>query len=211
LARGLQGAQGYKALWVDPESGEPVRYNACEPVRYVINPAHAPAGAVPEVHEAFEMTSEATGITFTYQGETDEPPVLLREPYQPDRYGDRWAPVLIAWGPVIQSSQVSGEGQTIGHARSDYRLNDSGDPVYVSGFATFAPDANLAPGFGGETRGQLFLHELGHVVGLDHIEDPTSVMNPMVGLRPAMWGGGDRAGLWSLGMGRACVDTPAVP
>ena len=55
------------------------------------------------------------------------------------------------------------------------------------------------------------LHELGHVVGLGHVDDPTSVMNPLIGSHAASWGGSDREGLWALGMGGACVPAPPLP
>jgi len=37
--------------------------------------------------------------------------------------------------------------------------------------------------------------EIGHVVGLGHVDERDYVMNPVLGLRPAAWGEGDRAGL----------------
>ena len=89
--------------------------------------------------------------------------------------------------------------------------NDSGKPVYVTGTATFDATTELRSGFGGETWGQVILHELGHVVGLGHVDDSTSVMNPALGLRPAAWGKGDRAGLWQLGIGAPCLKAPSVP
>ena len=49
----------------------------------------------------------------------------------------------------------------------------------------------------------LVLHELGHLVGLDHVEDQRELMYPtMTGLRS--FGPGDRSGLAALGAGR-CI------
>ena len=201
--------RGFQFMRVDPGTGDPVAYNACQPVHYVINPAGAPEGVVDNVHEAFEITSRATGINFVFDGPTDEVGSMERSSYQPDRYGEKWAPILISWvtGPPTGSDSAN----AIGLGGSAYEFNDSGKPVFVSGSATFDASVPLQPGFGGETWGQVILHELGHVVGLDHVRDDRSVMNPVLGLRPASWGEGDRAGLWSLGVGGKCLATPPVP
>ena len=45
-------------------------------------------------------------------------------------------------------------------------------------------------------------HELGHVVGLDHVEDPTRLMNPVGGDEVTDFATGDLLGLAQLGRGR---------
>jgi len=206
-------ARGFRPSFVDVNSNTPVRYNPCEAIHYAINPALAPPSAIEDVRTAFEMTAETTGMEFVYDGTTDEIPTPERSSYQPDRYGRRWAPVLIGWtsgAPFSITSEVAG-ASTIGAGGSVYEFNEDGRPVYVTGLAVFDAGADLRPGFGGQTWGQAMLHELGHIVGLGHVDDPASVMNPVIGLRAASWGGADREGLWALGMGGACVRTPALP
>lgn len=196
------------------ENGEPVRYNACKPVHYVINPAGAPPQGVQDVHTAIQMTAEASGLRFVYDGTTEEVPDPDRDPYQLDRYGNRWAPVVIGWTKGIPGPPIHGdEGERpIAAAGSEWRANDEGQPVYVSGGVAFdVTVTDLKEGFGGHTWGQAMLHELGHVLGLGHVDDPASVMNARIGLRAAAWGPGDRAGLWELGLGSTCLATPATP
>ncbi len=203
-------ARGFRFRFVDASSGEPVRYDACSPIHYVINPELAPAGGIRDVHTAMEKTSEGTGIEFVYDGETNETPSEARPEYQPERYGERWAPVLVAWAPDLPSTLRS-DMQAVGRAGSTFRTNGDGQSVYVTGMAIFNAGADLRSGFAGETWGQVIVHEMGHLVGLDHVDYNDSVMNPVMGLRPAGWGPGDRRGLWELGLGRDCLKAPNLP
>ena len=53
---------------------------------------------------------------------------------------------------------------------------------------------------------RLFMHEIGHVLGLDHVESMSQVMYaevPWAG--EARFGAGDRAGLALVGAGQSCV------
>ena len=77
--------------------GDPVRWNPCEPVHYVVNVADAPAGSLGDVQEAVRRISAATGITFAYDGLTDEVLERRRDMVQSDLYGEGWAPVLVVW------------------------------------------------------------------------------------------------------------------
>lgn len=199
-------------MYTDPASGEPVRFNACEPLHYVINPAHAPADAVADAHSAIKTVSGATGIRFVYDGTTSEAFSVTREPHQPDRYGDGWAPILLSWSPepLDQLDPAGLGGDVIGLARPEYVMNDEGRAVYVTGEAVFDATDDLVDGRR-PPWDEIILHELGHVMGLDHVDDPSSIMTPGLLVRPGGFGEGDRAGLWQLGLGSPCVGTPAVP
>lgn len=212
VVEGGQTSLGYGARFLDADTGDAVRYDPCTPVHYVINPALAPPGGLEDVHTAMRLTAEASGLRFVYDGETDEIPQANRPPYLPDRYGERWAPVLIAWSHDFFAAGASGaDWQTLGLAGSAFERNKDGELLYVSGQAVFNAGANLKPGYAGETWGQVILHEIGHIVGLNHVSDPQSVMNPVHGLRPAAWGQGDRRGLWELGLGSGCLSPPDLP
>lgn len=212
VVEGGTNSLGYGARFIDAETREPVRYNPCTPIHYVVNPDLAPAGGIDDVHTAMRLTAEASGLQFVYDGETDEAPTPNRQPYQPDLYGERWAPILIAWSHGLSSMDPAGTGwQTLGVAGSSFERNDEDELVYVTGHAVFNAGAELKSGYAGETWGQVILHEIGHIVGLNHVSDPQSVMNPVHGLRPAAWGRGDRRGLWKLGLGGGCLTPPGLP
>ena len=206
--------RGFRFQRVDAATGMPVRYNPCAPVHYTINPALAPSTAISDVHRAFEVTGGATGIDFVFDGTTTEAPSLKRLPYQPRSYGRRWTPILIAFSdgpPSLDGTKEVAGKHTIGQAGSSYEVNEGGAAVFVTGTAVFDAGAMLTPGFGRQTWGQLILHELGHVVGLSHVENPESVMNPTIDVSHSAWGPGDRAGLWALGEGGRCIDPPPLP
>ena len=74
-----------------------------------------------------------------------------------------------------------------------------------------ARERTVKPGFGsGITRGNLLLHELGHVVGLQHTDDTDQIMNPVLLPRSASgYRSGDLGGLARLGTDAGCITAPA--
>lgn len=194
-------------VWARNDDGTPVRWNPCEPIHYVLNRDGAPAGAEVDLAHAASLVTSASGIRFAFDGVTDETPGRERSPYQPERYGERWAPVLVAWSspdatdvPLIASDR----GVSIPVA-----VGGGGEDVFVSAQVVLNPDRDLAPGFADRSGswGATILHELGHVVGLDHVDDPGQVMFTFPGEGPVRFGGGDLSGLREVGAG-GCVSVP---
>lgn len=198
----------YEFLQTDPATGGPVRYNPCEPIRYVIDRRDAPEGAIDDLDDGIAMFEEAMGIEMVFEGYTNEPATSDRPVYQPDRYGeDVWAPLLFAWVPRAELLQP--DDQAVGAAGSAYVQNEDGELVYVTGVVTFNSEAKLLPGFElGGSWGDVVLHELGHLFGLGHVNDTTQVMHPNVTTGEARLGAGDLAGLEKLGRKAGCVEVP---
>ena len=94
----------------------PVAYDPCRPIHYVLRPDGAPAGGEEVVRAASPGCREVTGLQFVDDGTTDETSTRDRPIFQPDRYGDRWAPVLIAWETEEQNPALAGD--TVGEAGS---------------------------------------------------------------------------------------------
>jgi hypothetical protein len=190
-------SDSYQFLAVNGD-GSPVGYSPCRPLHYVINDELAPAGAQHLVPEAIAVVSAATGITFIYDGTTRELPSPQRPPYQPDAYGDRWAPLLIAWTTPEVAPQL--KGKVIGTGGSTHYGYDDGPKTFVTGGLDLdAPqiaDELLNPN-GHLYATAVILHELSHVMGLDHVEDPTQLMYPEIGT-PEGLSEGDLNGLYAL-------------
>jgi hypothetical protein len=205
-------ASGIFAFLSSDDDGQPLRFNPCAPVRYTINPDGAPDGALADVHEAFRRAGAETGITFDYVGPTTEAHERIggagRLSYQPNRYGDAWAPVLVSF--ATEDDEPVLDGNVLGYGGATSYWTSSSDPAYVTGEIVLDRDLALVrPGFGpGMTRGNLVEHELGHVIGLDHVADRSELMYASIsGQSPDGYGPGDRVGLSKLGASAGCLDT----
>jgi hypothetical protein len=197
-ATGPGGAHAFMA----EHRGRPVTYNPCKPIDIVVNDALAPQHADRLVDEAIDRVQRATGLRLRVIGSTDEQPAEHRPNRQRDRYGDRWAPVLLAWTTPEQDARL--EGDTAGIAGSvPQSTGMSGDPRYVTGIVVLdAPQfRGLLPQVAGWERARaIVMHELGHLVGLAHVDDPLELMGEQ-NMIPLDFGPGDLQGLATLGSG----------
>jgi hypothetical protein len=198
------GSQAY-VLQESPDPGQPfAAYDPCRPVHYVVRPDNAPPGADQMIQEAVAKVSAATGLRFVYDGLTPEAPSEDREMFQPDLYGKRWAPVLIAWSNPAETPDLAGDVDGLGG--SGYAYMEGQPYVLVAGqVALDAPDfAGILQWPDGRRYARaVIMHELAHVGGLDHVNDPTQLMNPE-GAGVTEFDAGDLAGLAVLGGGE-CV------
>jgi hypothetical protein len=191
--------------------GEPIRWNPCAPIHYVVNLSAAPDGSLDDVKEAIRRVSEDTGIPFVLDGSTTEIPQADRAPYQPTRYGDRWAPLVIAWAFQAQTNIQFQDGDERYAAVSRPLVAPTGSPQYVSGWVVVNAADRYPTGWSSPASlGPTVLHELGHIIGLDHVASKYELMEPSGGYMTD-YGPGDLAGLERLGRDQGCLITPAAP
>lgn len=185
--------------------GRPARWNSCQPVRLVINPAGAPKGAVADMKMAVAKVRQATGLNLTVVGTTSAKSVP-EWGYQRRGAWAGWAPVLISWGHPGGALNDGASATT----EPVWKTNSNGQAVFVSGQlrVNVEHDDYYTPGFGSSTsRVALYMHELGHVVGLEHVQDNHQLMYPSMGSTKD-FGAGDMAGLAKAGKA-GCVQVPS--
>lgn len=183
-------------------NGQPVRWSTCEPISYVVRPAKEPEGGRELLEEAVRQVSDASGLAFSFAGTTDEAPTEDRPPYHPDRYGDRWSPVLVAWSDPEEYGRL--EGRPAGFGGPVRVRQGRAVTRYVSGIVVL--DADQLAGMVEEARRAVVVHELGHLLGLDHVDDRGQLMNAVqYGTEVTSLQDGDLRGLRALGNG-SCLE-----
>lgn len=190
------GGGDYSFAMMQPDHRGPVTWDRCQDVRYVVNPDGAPAGHLEIVAAAVADLERASGLRFRYDGTTDD------RTFE-DRAGPfgSTAPVLVAWATPEEVPELAGEVAGVGGAEARAVTPDR--LVYVTGMVVLDRDAFAAmgerPGGTGLQRA-VVEHELGHVLGLGHVDDPAQLMYAeTTGQRHLA--AGDRDGLAELGSG----------
>ena len=181
----------------------PVAWSPCRPIHVVVDASGAPKEFVSDVVASLGAVSLATGLVFAIDGLTTEPATTDRASFQPTRYGDRWAPVLVRFTDAAAVPEIKGDvvglatTQSVEDRRSGLMFYVSAT-VYLDTTMLKEPDYRGVPVYVPVLR-----HELGHVVGLDHIGDPDQMMHPSSS-DVLTFAEGDLAGLAQLGEG-ACA------
>jgi hypothetical protein len=202
------------------------RWNPCQPaITYRVNTKYAGGSkkarkrALRDAKGAVARLGDATGMTFRYRGSTKQIPKDTSTSWASRQ---KSAEIVIAW---VKQSRRAGRTNLLGVSGGRYAAGSGGyaykfwkvgnDPwsgATGRGFVVLdaAQNKKFKPGFGkGATRGELLLHELGHVVGLNHVTSRKQVMYPTIQTSgSSTYSAGDRAGLRKLGRNQRCIGVP---
>lgn len=195
-------------VWERNDDGTPVRWDPCSPIDLVVADDLAPDGWRTDLDAALAILHAATDLELRVVDEVDETPSADRSPHQPRSYGDRWAPVLVAWAVPGSDLPLRDTDRGLG---IPVAVGTEGDRIYVSGQVILNADRDdLRVGDADRSGswGATVLHELIHVLGLGHVEDPQQLMAVSPGNGPVELGRGDRAGLVAVGTDDGCLEVP---
>lgn len=180
--------------FLDPGAdGIPTTYDPCHAIHYVINPDGAPADYLQFIQSAVAAAQSASGFEFVYDGPSTDR-------WASRQTGARRRPVLITFNSPSEVPTLA--GPVVGLGGSTTRTVSGGKvrPRYVTGsVALDAPWFRHASATHEEAAERaIVMHELGHVLGLGHVQDKSQLMfADMVG--QLAYGKGDLAGLAALG------------
>ena len=162
------------------------RWNPCAPIRYMANVDRASQPMVNEMNAAIAQVEQATGLDMVYVGPTSD--------------GLNFVPPAGADAVIGFSDQTATPnlaGGVIGIGGGNY---NPGSGRVTSGFALADVDGIASP----EKLRATFMHEIAHMVGLDHVDDPAQLMYRLATPNSA-YGGGDLRGLWFVGAAQGCA------
>jgi hypothetical protein len=195
-------------VWDRNDDGSPVRWDPCSSIDLVVADALAPEGWRQDLDSAIATLRQATGLDLRIINEVDEPPSDDRSPYQPDRYGDRWAPILVAWAMPTDDPWLRDVDRGLG---IPVAVGTDDERVYVSGHVVLnadRPDLQVGTADRRTSWAATVLHELIHVLGLGHVDDASQLMATFPGAGPVRLGTGDLAGLAAVSADQGCLDVP---
>jgi hypothetical protein len=181
--------RGEFTLLTQPPGFGVIRWDPCRPIRYLVNSELASPEQIFYMNEGIAEIEQATGIDFEYVGQTTAGHEL-------DVPSGQGADAVLAFSSRELSSQLNGN---VGVGGPRVNFYGSGQARMQTGAVVV--DTELM------NRGNqqlVWIHELGHMLNLDHVGDPAEVMAPVLAEQNDL-GPGDREGLWTVGAAQGCL------
>lgn len=179
--------------WRTNPDHAPVRWGPCEPLRFVTRLSPGPSFARSELHWAIAQIESATGLDLVWVGDVAEP------------FSSSWprsGPIHVGFATEEEFSMPSWAS---GYGEPTVEDVGGGFLRYVGGRVVIRPDHAWTQGVSSQNPlGLMFLHELGHVAGLAHVDTADEIMGTGGNGSARALGPGDRAGFAAVGRQTAC-------
>lgn len=217
IASPASAAPSYSFFEARSHGTDPRAYwNPCRTITYGIDFRAATKGGLTKVWElqrwqsAIDEVSRASGLRFQYVGDIKTRPVAGK----PARVAG--VDIRITFGtersyPSALRDGMAGEAGVHWHPTGNgrkqinagYVVMDVQDiAAHTAGWKS-APDSRPASERPTDTLRALYMHEFGHALGLEHVQDNGQIMFPTISAsRPDSLGEGDLQGLRKLGSQR---------
>jgi hypothetical protein len=191
--------------------GQPVRWDPCTAIHWRSNTARGPVGGLTVLKGAVAKIAAATGTTWVYDGASASTPSTAYLPKTPTS-GDR--PVLLGWTDGTASDLLRGRpAPVLGMTRTVWFGTDDGNghrTAATKGAVVALDRTDHLPLTGKLSWSATALHELGHVMGLDHPSDSRQLMAATLPANVTDLQAGDRTGLGRVGRAAGCVTVPGL-
>jgi hypothetical protein len=196
----MTGTRGsYSFLQTHPGTQNPVTYGPCRAISVEINPAGEVPGGSQLVLEAMARVSELSGLELVYVGPSSERP----DDWEARMSGgglEAYPPVLVSWSDEDETPGLADNVVGLGGSYS-LRGGDYAQERYLTGSVELdGPDLNDVyerEGGAADVRA-VIMHELGHLLGLGHVQARGELMSDANDGQHD-FGPGDKEGLARLG------------
>jgi hypothetical protein len=178
------------------------QWDSCRTITWKFNPSGSPRGGLKQLKGAVARIHAATGLEFVYAGKTKQTPRFQ---------GVKGTDVIVGW--LGRRAFARKYGNIVGVGGASYSPGwklpggASVSRAVRGGVVLNARwKSNLSNGFGrGYTWGEVLMHELGHVIGLDHVGNDKQLMYDTVTPGAARFGAGDLTGFRKIGDSGGCL------
>ena len=172
------------------------RWNACHTISYAVSPGNYTSPALRSmIDEAVQRLAAATGLTMGAVADTTYVPTGADQTLTGVPSGE----LVIALSDSAHTDLVPGD--IVGRSG----IVTLGNAIVKASVVVDMGDVGGRAEWAGAGPGPVLLHEIAHAVGLDHVNDPAQLMNPVTSpTGPTTYGSGDLNGLWQLGVAAGC-------